>query len=157
MTKTANPSLQTALDQGLITELADLLKLMKLGTMLTPLKRTFTGLTGAATYDLTALDATGETVGAANTNRVPALVIHSLVVVTATTANTQGVYVVGDPSITLVSPTNKTVVGTAKISDDGKTLTFPTADVTAFTIEYMPRSLTDMTTIPTGSGIGFSP
>lgn len=157
MTTTIAPTLKNELDNARPDEIADVLRLMKLGTMLTPLKRVFTGLTGAATYDLTALDATGETTGVANPNRLAALVIHSLVVVTATTANTQGVYVVGDTSITLISPTNKTVVGTAKISDDGKTLTFPSADVTAFTIEYMPRSAVDMTTLPTGSGIGTTP
>jgi hypothetical protein len=156
-TATINPTLQTELDKASPTEIADILRLMGLGTMLAPLKRAFTSLTGAATYDLTALDASGEVVGAANPNRLPLLALRTLRIVTATTATVEGTYVLTDASGTAVTAGSSGVVGIAKISDDGKTLTFPSADVTAFTIEYIPRSKTDMTTLPTGSGIGTTP
>lgn len=154
MTISVTASLQSALDKANPNELADLLRKVKLGTVLTPLKRTFTGLTAAASYDLTALDASGETVGAANPKRLAMLALLNLSVVTATTASCQGVYVLADPAQTKISATNKTVVGVAWISDDGKTLTFPTADVTAFTIEYLPRASTDMATADATDDIG---
>lgn len=157
MTTTIAPTLQNELDKARVDEMADIFRLMKLGTMLTPLKRVFTGLTGAATYDLTALDASGETVGVSNPNRCALLHLVSLRVVTATTATVAGTYILTDKDGDLVSATTHTVVGIAKISDDGKTLTFPSADVTAFTIEYLPRSNVDMATLPTGSGIGTTP
>jgi len=134
-------STKVVLDESNPSEIASALQLLKLGTLHTPLKRTFTGLTGAASYDLTALDASGETTGTANPNRLPAAHVRTLRVTAATTANTVGTYIVSDASGTKVSPTASTVVGIATISDDGKTLAFPTADVTAFIIEYIPLTL----------------
>lgn len=157
MTTTIAPTLKNELDNARPDEIADVLRLMKLGTMLTPLKRVFTGLTGAATYDLTALDATGETTGVSNPNRCALRHLVSLRVVTATTASVAGTYIFTDIAGDLISATTHTVVGAARISDDGKSITFPSADVTAFTIEYLPRSNVDMTTLPTGSGIGTTP
>ncbi len=140
-TTTKVRSLQFVLDEGNPSEIAAALQQLKLGTIFAPLKRTFTGLTGAASYDLTALDASGETAGVANANRLPAAHVRTLRVTAATTANTVGSYIVTDASGTATSPTASTVVGIAKLSDDGKTLTFPTADVTAFIIEYIPLTL----------------
>jgi hypothetical protein len=156
-TTTIAPSLQAALNAADPNELADVLRLIGLGNILTPLKRAFTGLTGAATYNLTALDASGETAGAANPNRLALLALRSLRVVTATTATSEGVYVLVDSGGSALTPNSSAVVGVAVISDDGTTLTFPSADVTAFTIEYVPQSLNKMTTVPTGSGIGGTP
>lgn len=137
-TSTTPRSFKVVADEANPETLADVAKLLKLGTTLSVLKRTFTGLTAAATYNLTTLDASGETVGAANANRLPAFIIRSLRVTAATTANTVGSYAVTDVAGTVLTPTAGANVGLARISDDGTTLTFATADVTAFIVEYMP-------------------
>lgn len=134
-------STQLVLDEANANDLPAALQQLLLGTIFTPLKRTFTGLTGAASYDLTALDASGETTGVANAKRLPAAHVRTLRVTAATTANTVGTYIVSDASGTKTSPTASTVVGIATLSDDGKTLAFVTADVTAFIIEYIPLTL----------------
>lgn len=144
MTTTAAKTLQTMLDKGDPALVGTAAAKMKLGTMLTPLKRTFTGLTAAAAFDLTAIDGTGETEGAANTKRLAALLVGPVRVTASGTANSVGAYLVTDTGGTPTSPTASTVAGIATISDDGKTITFPTT-VTAFTIQYIPRSYTDMT------------
>jgi len=143
-TATSVDTLKNAADQAEPGDLPDAFRLMKIGTMLTPLKRTFTGLTAAAAFDLTAIDGTGETVGASNANRVPALAITTLRVTASGTANSVGSYAVSDTGATPVTPTAGANVGLATISDNGKTVTFLTT-VTAFVIEYVPRSNTDMT------------
>lgn len=155
MTTTARKTIQTALDTADPNVVADLLRKMKLGTMLTPLVRRFTALTAAAAFDLTAIDATGETVGAANPKREPALVVNALQVIASGTAASLGAYIVAaTPATPIVPPGGAGLaVGVATISDDGKTVTFPNT-VTAFTIAYVPRSDTDMaTTFPT-TGLG---
>jgi hypothetical protein len=135
MTATANTTLQSALDQARPGQTDDALRLMKLGTMLTPLKRTFAGLTSAAFFDLTTIDGTGETTGASNPKRVAALSVATLRV-------TAGAAAAGARLVTDAGGTPSATVAT--ISDDGKTVTFE-AGVTAFVIEYIPRSNTDMT------------
>jgi hypothetical protein len=140
-TVTQIDSLKFALDRASPNNIDDLLRLVRMGTLLYPLKRTFTGLTGAATYNLTSLDATGETAGVSNPNRLAVLACRSLRVTAATTANTVGSYILTDIGGTLLSPTASTVTGHARISDDGTTISFITADVTAFTIQYIPRTL----------------
>lgn len=140
-TSTANRTLRVVLDEANANDVPAALQQLRLGTVFTPLKRTFTGLTGAAAFDLTAIDGSGETAGAANANRLPAAHVRTLRVTAATTANTVGSYVMTDAAGTATSPTASTIVGLAKISDDGKTITFPTADVTAFIIEYFPLTL----------------
>lgn len=133
MTTTATITVQAALDKADPNEVADLLRLMKLGTMLTPLKRAFTGLTSGTSFDLTAIDGTGETTGPSNPNRLAALIVGTLRVVTGTATGPRQVTDSGGTATTAV----------AKISDDGKTLTFEAA-ITAFTIEYVPRPSVDM-------------
>lgn len=156
MTATAARSIKDVLDKGIAAEIFDAIALIKLGTMLTPLKRTFTGLTAAAAFDLTAIDGTGETTGATNPKRLAALAVGALRVTASGTANSVGSYAVSDVGGTPLSPTASANVGLATISDDGKTLTFPTT-VTAFTVQYIPRAAVDLTTVPSGSGMGFTP
>lgn len=146
MTTTARSTLKSALDLARPGQLEVILAKMKLGTMLTPLKRVFTGLTASATADLTAIDGTDETVGASNTNRLAALAVTYLRVDASGTAASVGSYVVGPPTATLLIPPGgaNTAVGVARLSDDGKTLTFPNT-ITGFTIQYIPRSSVDMT------------
>lgn len=139
-TATKTRSLQEVLDEALPGELADALRKLKLGTTHAPMKRTFTGLTAAAAFDLTAIDGTGETAGAANANRLAALLVGTLRVTASGTGNSVGSYAMTDTGGTTVSPTAGANVGIAKLSDDGKTITFPTT-VTAFVVEYIPRTL----------------
>jgi hypothetical protein len=122
-------------NSGDADEIADCIRKVQLGTMLTPLKRTFTGLTSGASFDLTAIDGVGETVGSANPNRLAALCVSTLRVTTGTAT---GVRIVGDIAATL-----STTV--ARLSDDGKTVYFEAA-ITAFVIEYIPRAAIDPTT-----------
>lgn len=141
MTTTAKRTVQLVADEGNPNELGPILAKLKLGTALAPLKRAFTGLTAAGSFDLTLLDGTGETPAtAANPKRLAALSVTSLRVTSETTGtDATGSYAITDASGTGLNPTNSTVVGLAKLSDDGKTITFLSTDVTGFVIEYIPR------------------
>jgi len=145
MTTTVRPTVGAALDKANPNLLADLLHKVKLGTMLAPLKRTFT-IGASATADLTALDATGEVTGAANPNRLAALSVTALRIVASGTAASVGAYVVSDVGATPLTTNTGARVGIATLSDDGKTITFPNT-VTGFVVEYMPRSSIDLTTV----------
>lgn len=112
----------------------------KLGTMLAPLKRTFTGLTSAASFDLTQIDGTGEDTGVANANRLAALSITHLRVTAGTAA--AGPRHVTDVGGTPGAP-GANGPGIATLSDDGKTITFEAA-ATAFVIQYIPRASEDL-------------
>jgi hypothetical protein len=158
MTTTVVPTLQQQLNNALPDELPDILRLMQFGNMVTPLKRVFTGLTSSATQVLTQIDATGETVGASNPNRLAALAVTALRTVTG---GTPGARIVTDAGGTAGAP-GANGPGIALISDDGTTLTFEAA-VTAFTIEYIPRAAVSMTAAVSsltggiGAGIGTAP
>lgn len=133
-TATLNESVQRALDDANPNEVADALQKVNLGTILTPLKRTFTGLAAGTTHDITALDATGETVGTANPNRLAALTVTTLRV-------TAGAAAAADRQVSDVDGTPSTSVAT--LSDDGATIVFE-ANVTAFIVTYIPRAAVDM-------------
>jgi hypothetical protein len=139
-TATKSRSLQLVLDESNPNDMPEALGKLDLGTVFAPLKRTFTGLTAAAAFDLTAIDGSGETAGAANAARLAANLVRSLRVTASGTANSVGSYVISDAGGTAVSPTAGANAGIALLSDDGKTVTFPTT-VTAFVISYMPRTL----------------
>lgn len=135
MTTTRTRTFQDALDEGNLNQLDTILKQMKLGTMLTPLKRTFTGLASAAAQNLTTIDGTGETTGTSNPKRLAALAVITLRV-------TAGAAAAGHRNVTDAAGTPAATLAT--LSDDGKTVTFE-AGVTAFVITYIPRSSVDMT------------
>lgn len=141
VTTSVTDTVQAELDKADPNTLADVLRLIKLGTMLTPLKRTFTGLTSAAAFDLTAIDGTGETAGASNPNRLALLDCRTLRVTAG--AATAGSRALTDAGGTPGAP-GANGPGVATISDDGKTITFE-AGVTGFVIEYVPRASTSMT------------
>lgn len=141
-TLTFNRTLRIGLNDANPNTVDDLLAQIDIGTMLFPLKRTFTGLTAAAAFDLTLIDGTGETTGVGNPNRLAANTVRTLRVTASGTANSVGSYVLTDSAGTATSPTASTIVGLALISDDGKTVTFPTT-VTAFVITYHPRVVSD--------------
>lgn len=136
VTATHARTIQEVLNAGDANEIADALRKIRFGNMVTPLKRVFTGLSSAASFDLTALDAYGETTGPSNPNRLAALAVNTLRVVTGTATGVRQVCDVGATLSTSI----------ARISDDGKTITFE-AVITAFTIEYIPRPYTDPTTV----------
>ena len=135
MTTTSVDTIQSALDKANPNDVADCLHQVKLGTMVTPLKRVFTGVASSAIQDLTLLDATGETTGVGNPKRLPALIVNTLLV-------TAGAAASGGRAVTSAGASAATSTF-AKISDDGKVLTFDNT-VTGFTIEYMPRASCDM-------------
>lgn len=144
-TTTKPETLKDLLNAANPNELADVLQKVQLGTVLAPLKRVFTGLTAAASFDLTAIDGTGETAGATNPARQAALNVNYLRVDASGTAASVGNYIPGPPTSTLLIPPGgaNAGVGVARLSDDGKTLTFPNT-ITDFTISYIPRPAADM-------------
>lgn len=125
MTTTFKDTLKSALDRGNLNQIADVLAQMDLGTMLTPLKLTKTGLTAADHFDLTS--------AALGSN--PAILAIVALRVTGGAA-AAGVRKIGDAGAT---PDANTIA----LSDDGKTITFE-ANVTDFVIEYIPRPAVDM-------------
>lgn len=128
-TATERNEIKDVLDRADPNNLPDAARKTKLGTMLHPLKRTFTGLTSATSFDLTAIDGTGEPTGAPNPNRLAAADVRTLRV-------TAGAAAAGHRDVTDVGGTPSATLAT--ISDDGKTLTFE-AGVTGFVITYGPR------------------
>lgn len=150
MTATVRATIGQQLDKANMNNLADILSRVKLGKMLTPLKRVFT-ISASASLNLTTTDAAGETVGPANPNRLAALAVVALRVVASGTAASVGAYVVTDAGGTAVTTDTGARVGIAKLSDDGKTLTFPNT-VTQVTVEYIPRSSVDLASVDLALG-----
>lgn len=134
VTTTKDQTIKEVLNRATPGELADALRKLALGTMFTPLKLVKTGLTAAASFDITS---------AALGSNPAALGVFSLRVTASGTANSVGSYSMSDAAGTPVSPTAGANVGLATISDDGKTITFPTT-VTAFVMEYLPRPAADL-------------
>lgn len=130
-------TVQAVLDEANPNEMSDALRKAKLGTVLAPLKRAFAAQAAAAAFDLTQIDATGETAGAANPNRLAALIVSTLRVTGGAAA--AGPRIITDTGGAAAGP-GTGIIGIAKISDDGKTITFD-ANVTDFVIEYVPRVL----------------
>lgn len=136
-------SLQGYLDQANPNFLADVLRQIGLGSLLTPLKVTFSGLTAAASFDITtAANFEFATVNQGspiydNQGYLPPILCVNTLRVTAVGTGATGARFVTDTGGTASSTV-------AKVSDDGKTLTFE-GTVTGFVIEYIPRSITSMT------------
>lgn len=149
-TTTKTSDLQDALDLAEPDQLPDVLRKVKLGSTLDPLKVTFAALTAAATIDIT----TAASFAAATVNiggpfasktLPPILHVRTLRVTTSGTGASVGSYGVSDAGGAATSPATSTVLGIALLSDDGKSLTFLTT-ITGFVIEYVPR-MVDMTTV----------
>jgi len=153
-TTTADVTLLQILNKGNLNTLGLALAKMKLGNMNAAVKLPVTGLTAAASFDITSTtirDAanTGSITGlerVASDLLPPISVVKTLRVTASGTANSVGSYAMTDAGGTAVSPTAGANVGLAKISDDGTTISFPST-VTAFILEYVPRSAVDMTTV----------
>ena len=142
-TTTKERSLQDVLNNANPQDLPDAIAQLGLGDIANPFVRTFTGLAASASFDLTAIDGTGETAGAANPKRRAALIVSNLRITASGTAASLGSYVAGDANAVMIIPPGgaSVAVGVARISDDGKTITFPNT-VTGFVISYVPRKAT---------------
>jgi hypothetical protein len=135
MTVSQPTTLQTALNQSNPQNIADLLRIGKIGYALSPVKVTLTALASASSFDITtaAVRAAATIVGISpalpTATRLSPIGAIETLRVTAGTAT-------GPRSITDVGGTPTATVAT--LSDDGKTITFEAA-VTAFVFTYFPR------------------
>jgi hypothetical protein len=132
-TATKRRTVVAVMNEGLLQEFSSN---SGLGEVLHPLKRTFTGLTLASAFDLTAIDSTEEIAAGVNGVNNPyrrGLLCAGTLRVTVTGGGTGalGVRQLSDAGDT---PTT----GIATISNDGKTITFE-GTITGFTIEYVPQ------------------
>lgn len=137
-------TLQQILNACNLNQLATVLKKVKLGNVLSPVKVSFAALSAATTIDITtAASLAAATISGLEretSDLLPAiLVVKTLRVTASGTANSVGSYVVSDAAGTALTPTAGANVGIALLSDDGKSLTFPST-VTGFVIEFVPRS-----------------
>ena len=145
-TTTVQSDIRTVLNLGNLNDLADALRKIKVGTMLSVVKAVVTALSAAQNIDITtaAVKAAAVITGIAlgtNENLPPIGVVRSLRVAASGTAASVGTYGVSDAGGTAVVPPGGASVsmGIATLSDDGKTLGFPNT-ITAFTIVYMPKA-----------------
>lgn len=138
-TTTFQQTIGGALNTANPNDLADILRQIALGTMLTPLTVSFTGLASSAVQNITtAAAAAAISAGAvpAGLSTLPAI----LGVVALRDAHSNIVVDAGGAAVASTS----TYPGTVLLSADGTTLTFAAA-VTAFTITYIPRAAVDLT------------
>jgi hypothetical protein len=157
MTTTRDVTYGELLDNANLGKLDATLQTVKLGQALSQVKVVATGLTGAASFDITtaAVKAASTITGIYlpdGTNLPPIGDVVSLRVTAAGTGTTVGPYAITDAGGTALPPTTpggSTVVGLALLSDDGKLLMFPSADVTAFVLTYRPRTAVAMSASPT--------
>lgn len=124
MTTTVNKTLAGILDEADPNKIADALRKVKLGILLTPQNRTITQSTSVDVV----LDP-------------PALGPASITARVTTGTALAGVYRVTDSGGTEV---DSATLGVATLSDDGATLTFAAA-VTGVVVDYIPRSESDIT------------
>lgn len=156
MSTTRTRTLLLALNEANLQDIADALRAVQLGTVLSPRKHTVVGLTAAAAIDITSLGvAAAATPGPdqAGGTLPPILSVTTLRVTASGTGASVGAYGTTDAGGTPIVPPGgaNAALGIATISDDGKTLTFPNT-ITGFVITYIPRSAQDVTTkFPPGS------
>lgn len=145
-------TIRDMLNNSDLNTVADTLKKIKAGSMFSVIKVVATGLTAAASFDITSAAVkaasviTGITLA---TDEVLPLIgsIRSLRVTASGTAASVGNYIAGDASSTLLIPPGgaNTAVGVARLADDNKTLTFPNT-ITAFNLVYMAGPAVAMNT-----------
>lgn len=152
---------QAQLDLASPTTLADVLRSVKLGSMLIPVKAVLSGITSTATPNITAASGTnsltGATVALSGSPALPTGFTYPGTTSLAASGGTGNTLppilsvrtlrdahsnIVVDSGGTAVASTS-TYPGTVLLSDDGTTLTFASA-VTGFTIEYIPRAFTNL-------------
>ena len=125
MTTTESTTIQKVLNEADPNRIADGLRKAVVGDVFAGLQKTITGLTAAASHDLTTIDDPDDT----SVKLPAALVIGSCrVTAGAAAAGIRQISDAGDtPSATL-----------ATLSDDGKTIAFE-GNVSAFIINYVPK------------------
>ncbi len=138
--------------------LADLLRKLKWGRTIAPIKIVVTSLTAIAAPDVTsALTKAGAVITgidlATGENLPPVGHVVSCRVTTSGTAASVGSYIMAEPAGTAVLPTGgaSAGVGIAVLADAGTTITFPNT-ITGFTLIYYPRLDAAMTTDPDFTG-----
>lgn len=146
-TDTLVNTLKILLNEANPQKVEDILRKIRLGDVLSPIKVVATGLDAAAAFDITTAaflakcTVTGITLD--DEQNLPAIgTMKTLRLVTAGTGEA-GPKIVTDAGGTAVNKGAGGSVGVALLSDDGKTITFD-GTCTAFTFEYMPRSSTDL-------------
>lgn len=126
----SDPTIASELDRADPNRIADLLRLVRLGTMLQVREWDSGTITAAAAV------------------RIPfgALLVQSARVVTSGTAASVGVYQAADSGATPLLPPGgaNTAVGIAKLSADNSTITFPNT-VTRVVIRYVCGPAADLT------------
>lgn len=139
-TTTAPVTLQQVLNKANLNQMMAAFRQMLLGNMLGLVKVTVTGLTAAASFDITtstfraASTITG--LDRVSSDNLPPILAVKTLRVTAVGTGATGPRVVTDAGGTAVAPSSG-IAGVALISDDGKTLTFE-GTVTGFILEYIP-------------------
>ena len=123
MTTTAVHTLKDALTKADPNQIADALRKVDLGNLLT-VKEYDTGTVSALTGGVVLPE--------------KALMIQSVRVVTATTGTIVGTYVAADASATKVTAGTGSAVGICRVDATGQTLTFTAADVTRAIVRYIP-------------------
>lgn len=152
MTTTLNPTLQRALTAANPNNLADALRKVNPGKTNAVIKVVVTGMTANASPDITSatdMDGTNTVTGydLGADEQLPAIgQVVSLRVTASGTAASLGTYGITDVGGTAIIPPGgaSAAMGIAKLSDDGKEITFPNT-VTAFVLQYIPRSETPVT------------
>ncbi len=129
---TVTQTLQKELNDANPGTVADCLRQMQLGDMLTPTVYTSGTITGIAAVPLPSA----------------ALIVMSARVVTSATGASVGTYICADAGVTPLLPPGgaSAAVGIAALAADGTTITFPNT-VTSVVITYMPRSAVAMSTL----------
>jgi hypothetical protein len=148
MTTTQTETTQRVLDKANPDNLPDALRKVEVGKMSAVVKATFTGLTDVAAQDITTAAAkAAATIAGIDLDTLENLPPIGQILSLRTTAGTMathGGHIVVDVGGTALVPQADSP-GVATISDDGATLTFQ-AGVTAFVIQYIPRSAVDVST-----------
>jgi hypothetical protein len=148
-TTTQSTTLQKSLDAADLNTVADILRKIRLGTLLSPIKVVVAAIGAGVSFDITSLAfkafCTVSGVEIPVAEGLPAILVAKSLRVQAGAALAVGSYILGDVGATLLLPPGgaSTAVGVARLSDDGTTISFEaTSAVTGFTFEYIPRSFT---------------
>jgi len=151
MTTSKATTLRHNLNFGNPAIIASAAEKMKLGNALSKIKVVATGLTPAASFDITtAAVKAASTITGITLDSGENLPPIGVVVALRTTGGTT-------PQAQLVTDAGGTAAAaTALLSDDGKTLTFGAADHTGFVLEYYPApDVALSTSFPVGAPANF--
>ena len=129
-TATQNQTIKNTIDDSNLNQLASALQKAKLGTILKGKKVTLSGLSAAASFDITTIDDPDIT-----DEKLPAILSLNVLRVTA------GAAAAGRRDISDAADTPSATLAT--LSDDGKTITFE-GNVTAFIAHYVPAPAEDL-------------